>query len=121
MGPPVSDGAQAWLCLLRLEKGRHCGQLRAKSGCPEVEGGSFFPEGVKAEIVYLGGFLEVLTVESSSEGLAGVSKKRWRRKGYPRPRQQNKAQPGLQYGRRSCESGEVCRGEIAGAGFKALF
>lgn len=58
--------------------------------------------------------MEVVTVESSPEGLAGVSKKRWRRKGYPRPRQQNKAQPGLQYGRRRCESGEVCRGEIAG-------
>lgn len=57
--------------------------------------------------------MEVVTVESSPEGLAGVSKKRWRGKGYPRPKQQNKAQPRLQYGRRSCESGEVCRGEIA--------
>ena len=57
-------------------------------------------------------------METCPEGLAGVGKKRWggRDTPTPRPQPQNKeALPGLQYRRRrrSCESGEVCKGEIA--------
>lgn len=62
---PVSDGAQAWLFLLHLEKGCHCGQLRPQPRCREVEGGSFLSEGVRAETVSLGRLLGGSDSESS--------------------------------------------------------
>ena len=62
---PVSDGAQAWLFLLHLEKGCHCGQLRPQPRCREVEGESFLSEGVRAETVSLGRLLGGSDSESS--------------------------------------------------------
>ena len=59
-----SDGAQAWLFLLHLEKGCHC-QLRPQPGCREVWGGSLLSEGVTAEAVSLGRLLGGSDIESS--------------------------------------------------------